>query len=99
MHKDHKFLETWRKRQKLGVFKYSIQFGVLLWGIPTGVLFYFLSNFIHNYPATPHKLIKDIVIFSLAGGLFYGPLTWYLSEKKYFKLQNRDLRINHLINN
>lgn len=97
--KEQKFLEFWSKKKRPGFLKYCLRDGLLQWGVMTGILFFFLNNFLHDYAFTWEKLLRNVLIFSVVGGIFYGPLTWYFNEKKFIKLSNKDLRINHLIDN
>lgn len=101
--KNRLFLEFWRKKKREGFFKFCIINSLLFWGIPSGILVSLIKYFIEENPPyfslAKEKFLKDIIIFSFAGVVFYGPLRWLLNERKFNRLSSRDFRINHLIKN
>jgi hypothetical protein len=82
--KDQKFVDLWEaKRQHK--WRYILRVGVLGWGLPVGLIAYFLMVVIGTRDFEYADLIIQIFVFS-GGGMLYGYSQFHASEKRFYKL-------------
>jgi len=81
-------LEKWSKTRKLGQMKYIAIYGVLLWGMLTGLIWVLIMQFIDPSGAAMRYVIAAFV-FPLCG-IAFGKITWEISEKKYQAYRDQD---------
>jgi hypothetical protein len=80
----------WEKTRAKGKKRFLIINGIFGWGIPTAILFTFITSFFdHHYSIIFDKdfiktLVTSIIIFP-ASGLFWGLWVWGWTEKSYKK--------------
>jgi hypothetical protein len=80
--KDDKF-KKWEKIRKLGIVKFTLLYGVLLWGVPVGTFWYLIMQFfIHDEISLYYTLVLTLIICPI-GGLVFGKLMWQFSENTY----------------
>ncbi|MBM7624246.1 hypothetical protein [Sporohalobacter salinus] len=76
--------ETWSKLKEKGILYYIFKYGILSWGVPTGI-FVFIAETIFNYnqisfPGIIFSFIITISIFSV-GGTIFGLIMWLILNK------------------
>lgn len=89
MSKEKRF-EKWRKVREKGRRNYIIYYGVLGWGLTTGILFFILGQLLkHGLHISGYftedwllTLTISLVCF-LFGGILFGYITWGLNESSY----------------
>ena len=81
--RDAAFLKRWELSRAQGRWKFIFLTGALAWGLPMFVVMTFFAN----PPAalTVATVLVAAVIW-LLGGLLFGALVWYFSEKRYKRL-------------
>lgn len=86
--------KRWSKIRKKGKLSYILKYGILFWGIPTGILAGILLYFIEmggfTFQAFTQiefygEVIARVLFFALVGGPLYGILTWVGRERKWNK--------------
>ncbi|WP_082232841.1 hypothetical protein [Halobacillus massiliensis] len=90
--KSHQRMEKWKKVRENGKKHYIINYGILGWGLSTGILFILYSQLVGNglqflqYTAGDWvaKLLLTLGIF-LLGGVLFGYATWQINERFYYK--------------
>ncbi len=86
-----KFLNTWGKRRKNGMWKYItfhiLFFMVLVFLVKNGYN-YFTDNVPSNF-FTSKNMLKELVSPAI-GGLVYGIITWFMNEKNYKRLLKKN---------
>ena len=83
-------LKRWEKTRAMGMVPFIIVYGVLGWGLCTGILFAVMTEFsahgidgILKFSAGfMNRLLGAIVIFPL-GGVLFGYVGWKLAERNY----------------
>ena len=78
----HSESEKWEKFSKLGRTQYVVRYGVLGWGIPTGILFAVFSGFMDGWDQLLPQIIKALVLFPLIG-ILCGRIWWRQLERKH----------------
>ena len=78
----HSESEKWEKFSKLGRTRYVVRYGVLGWGIPTGILFALFNGFMDGWDQLLPQLIKALVLFPLIG-ILCGRIWWRQLEQKH----------------
>ncbi len=78
--------ERWQKDQQLGKSQYIVRYGVLFWGIPTGILWSIIMHFLQPQDTWYIRPIIAMIIFPL-GGIWFGKWLWNTNVKN-FGLQN-----------
>jgi len=81
MSKEKKY-ERWGRIRKNGRKNYIIKYGVILWGIPTGIIWFLGMHFLQTTNPWYIQLIIALIIFPLSG-IILGSVTWSAGEKKY----------------
>jgi hypothetical protein len=79
-----KQMERWAKMRERGKRRFIWFYGVLAWGVTTGLLFCGAMQFLSPSPL-PHPLVAlavPLIIFPLMG-YFWGLLVWHYSERAY----------------
>ena len=80
---DTAFMKRWEQARAQGRWRYLLLSGVLAWGVPMFVLMTFVVD-------RPAQLTAGILLLSaavwLSGGLLFGVLSWFLSEKRFNRL-------------
>ncbi len=77
----------WERTRVKGKKNYIFYNGIIGWGIPTAILFTFISSYLENSSIILNQaffksLLSSIVIFSI-GGIFFGLWTWHWTERIY----------------
>ncbi|KMK75072.1 hypothetical protein [Alkalihalobacillus pseudalcaliphilus] len=80
----------WSEIREKGPIIYILKDGVLGWGIPTAILYFFFIRILDNGFAFSQyfsegwvwELMMALIIFPLTG-LLFGWLMWILGERKY----------------
>jgi hypothetical protein len=72
--------ERWAKTRKLGRKQFVLRFGVLAWGVPTGILFALRETQDFGWSTFPLQLLLAMMIFPLAG-VVWGRAMWWLMER------------------
>jgi hypothetical protein len=80
----HSDSEKWAKLSELGRSQYVVRYGVLGWGVPTGILFSLIQGYRFGWDGFLFQLIPALIIFPL-GGILFGRIMWRLLEKKNAK--------------
>jgi hypothetical protein len=80
--KDDQF-KAWESTRTKGKLNFVLFTGVLSWGLPMFILMAFMNKPFADGFASKSAIIHYIV-WPLAG-VFFGVLTWYMSERKYKK--------------
>ena len=75
-------IRKWAKTREMGPLKYVLLYGVVGWGVVTGVLFSFVLAAIQGWERFWALLLVSLILFPL-GGIAFGMLTWKASESKY----------------
>jgi hypothetical protein len=66
---------------KLGCSKFVLLFGVLGWGVPTGILFALIQAYREGWDGFLPKLAIALVIFPL-GGILWGRVMWWMMQRQ-----------------
>ena len=79
--------QRWAKIRRLGPIGFTLLFGVLLWGVPSALLFSVLGAWaVPLFTAEPSSIAGllpiALVLFSL-GGIGWGAAMWVLSERNF----------------
>jgi|1186.fasta_scaffold139987_2 hypothetical protein len=69
------------KLVKLGRSKFVLLFGVLLWGLPTAILFALTRGYLDGWDSFLPQLIIALILFPL-GGILWGRIMWKLLVRK-----------------
>ena len=75
-------LEKWARIREKGKQRFVLVYGVLGWGVSTGLLWSLLMAFIEPSENVWGKLAIAMIIFPIAG-IAFGHLTWNKSEKGF----------------
>jgi hypothetical protein len=81
-----------QKMIKLGKTKYTIYYGVLLWGVPVGLMYGFIFPIIEHRNLELLNLIIGLVLFPLLG-IVFGLVSWKCLLYKIDSLKNKNNRI------
>jgi len=81
---DQQFVKEW-KEKRLHKWRYIIKVGVLGWGLPVGLIAYFLMIIVGTKEFELPGLIIQVLVFG-GGGVVYGHFQFRASDKRYFKL-------------
>jgi len=80
---DAAFLTRWELARRGGRWRYMLISGALTWGVPMFFVMTFLA-------APPPEYSISYISFAAAiwflGGLLYGALVWFVSERRYARL-------------
>jgi hypothetical protein len=69
------------KLVKLGRSKFVLIYGVLLWGIPTAILFALARAYSDGWDTLPLQLAIALILFPL-GGILYGRILWKILVRR-----------------
>jgi len=59
-----------------------MKFGLIYWGLPTGILYTLFMYFLNDSSIRPEECAISITVFALAGFFIYGPiLHWFVRKK------------------
>ena len=83
--------KRWSKIREKGKLRYILKYGILFWGIPTGIIAGIIINFLEmGFSLSVFKqiefyseLIARMLFFGLFGGPLYGIITWIGKERKW----------------
>ncbi|BEP29623.1 hypothetical protein [Helicovermis profundi] len=83
---NNSWLKKWEETRKMGIIKYTILYGVLMWGALTSLFFQIINRLSKNFTLISFKsqVLMPTLTFMI-GGIFVGIALWYLSESKYKK--------------
>ena len=79
---NEKQINKWDKTRKMGKKKFVFFYGILCFGIITGLLGSFFGAFLFRKPLSLERFIVSIVVCSIMG-IAINISTWNSSEKKY----------------
>jgi len=79
-----KQINKWGKTRQMGKKKFVFYYGVLFWGLLTGLLFPVIGLILFNKSLSLERFIFSLIVFPL-GGILFGLTMWHSSEKKYQK--------------
>ena len=82
--KQEKFYTKWKERRNKK-FLYIFLHGTVYWGIPTGVLFFFLESHFNTENMDLSRFIASIAIFGI-GGLFSGLRQYIRNDNRYIEI-------------
>jgi hypothetical protein len=74
--------EKWEKTRQLGPRRYALFYGVLLWGVPTAILWAAAMSAIQGWNRLPGLLLIALIGFPI-GGIFFGKLMWKIFEGRF----------------
>jgi hypothetical protein len=74
--------KKWEKTRRMGRGKYTLIYGMLLWGIPTAILWALAMSAVQGWDRLPLLLVLALVAFPI-GGIFFGRLMWKIFETRY----------------
>lgn len=77
-----KEIDKWAKTREMGRQRFTWIYGVLMWGIPTGIAWAILMAAIQGWNRLPILLPIALIGFPI-GGVFFGKLIWKMSEARY----------------
>ena len=85
--KEQAWSRKWKKVREIGIVKYILIYGFLMWGTLAAVIFQVLSMYSRGFHYTNFKaqLISPTISLMIAG-LLFGLSTWLSSENKYNKI-------------
>jgi hypothetical protein len=72
----------WRKTRQIGRGRYTLIYGVLLWGLSSGVIWAVAMSWMMGWERLPIYLVGAVVAFPLAGTL-WGRLMWRILEARH----------------
>ena len=81
--------KRWEKTRNLGILKYVIKYGVLMWGLTTSVIFQIILFVMNGFKIT--NLLAQLInptLSLMVAGIFFGLTTYYSSESKYKKISS-----------
>ena len=78
--------EKWSKVRRLGQQRYILLYGVLGWGVTTGVVWAIVMSAIGGWDGLIFRLALALITFPL-GGYFVGKQMWSRTEKKFQKAE------------
>jgi hypothetical protein len=81
--RDEAFLKRWETSRAQGRLRHILGIGVLAWGMP---MFFVMTFFVNRPDNLTGKLVLFSAVIWLVGGVLFGALTWYLSERRYHRL-------------
>jgi len=63
--------------------RFSLKFGLLLWGLPTGLLFWLATSWWNGSEYNLRSLASCLALFAFTGFFMYGPmLRWSLIRRQ-----------------
>ena len=80
-------IEKWSRTRQMGMVKYIFYFGIIGWGLVTGVMWGVLMSLMDGFSFTSDNLrtfIVGMIIFPI-GGILFGAVMWWWSEREYRK--------------
>jgi hypothetical protein len=75
-------IQRWAKTRQLGQSKYIWLYGVVYWGLLTGILWSVIMAMLQGWDRWPMLLITGLIVFPI-GGRFFGSTMWNKMEAKY----------------
>ena len=72
----------WKKTRQMGRGRYTLIYGVLIWGVATGVIWSVAMAWMQGWERLPGLLVLALIAFPI-GGFFYGRLMWRIFESRY----------------
>jgi uncharacterized RDD family membrane protein YckC len=70
-----------RPAEKMSFSKYCLVYGLLLWGLPMGILCYLLNSLFDGGFKPFNRFVADVIVFGIFGLLIFGPLARYFSRR------------------
>lgn len=94
--KDKEFHE-WSKIRKKGKINFILKYGMLLYGVSTGILLYILELILdQKFSLTLftqytfyRDMIAQVIAYSIIAGPLYGILMWIFNEKRWKKEKDK----------
>jgi hypothetical protein len=74
----------WAATRAKGRTRYILLYGVLLWGLFTGILWSIVMSAVQGWERLPLYLMLALIGFPI-GGYFFGAWTWKRAEQVYQK--------------
>lgn len=85
--KERKAMEKWARTRKMGQLRFSIFYGAICYGIPTGLLTGLIDKLFSDLNSKESlDLLLQLMIYtpvSCLVGLFWGVILWKWSESRY----------------
>jgi hypothetical protein len=72
----------WEKTRRMGIRRYVLLYGMLLWGIPAGIVWVLAMSSGLGWYRLPILLLIALTVFPISGILF-GRLMWRVLEARY----------------
>jgi hypothetical protein len=72
----------WKKTRQMGRGRYTLIYGVLLWGLFSGVTWALAMAAIQGWDRLPILFVLALIAFPI-GGVFFGRLMWRVFEARY----------------
>lgn len=96
LEKEQLWSKKWARTRIMGMPKYVLIYGALMWGVLTSIIFQILSMYAKGFHYTNFvaELISPTISLMIAGVLF-GVSTWLSSENKYNKIVTNNGRYVH----
>ena len=85
--KDQEWMAKWEKTRAKGSYRFILIFGVLIWGVSTGVLYAAMVAYAERgETGVPFwRLLWPGLALFPAGGIAWGAAMWFLNERAYKK--------------
>lgn len=74
--------EKWEKTRQMGPKRYTLIYGMLLWGVPVAFLWSVTMSAMQGWDRLPLLLVIALIGFPI-GGIFFGKLMWRILEARY----------------
>jgi hypothetical protein len=75
-------MNKWSETRKIGKGQYILRFGVLFWGVSTGLSFLYLQHFVFEKPINIVSVVLAMVLFPISG-YFLGKFIWWMNEIQF----------------
>ncbi|MEM7784733.1 MAG: hypothetical protein AAF623_15390 [Planctomycetota bacterium] len=79
-----KQFKKWTETRKRGMIYFVVVYGVLAWGLGTGILWSLLTSMMSGWEGTSLRFTLGLIFFPI-GGILFGVLMWFILEKQYKK--------------
>ena len=79
-------IKTWNEVKSMGMRNFILKYGIMKWGVPTGILYFVITLlFSFNIGSIRSFILSTVInllIFILLGGSLFGFLMWGILEKE-----------------
>ena len=73
-------MRDWTQTRKKGEKHFILVYGVLIWGLLSGILFQVIQYFVFGKPITIAGGLLSMIIFAICG-YFFGKFLWIINER------------------